>query len=182
MSMESTVVIRRGVATDARALATFAARTFEETFAHATAPQNMAAHLVNAYGEEQQGAELRDPDTITLIAESGGGIAGFAQVRRTAAPECVSGEDLLELRRFYVDRPFHGRGLAGQLMDLSEHEARALGGKRIWLSVFQHNERAIAFYTRRGFARVGAQVFRVGAEDQTDFILVKDLAPLNTSD
>lgn len=167
--------IRRGRPADAGALARFAARTFQETFAHVTAPDDMAAHLARAYGEAQQGAELTERGTITLIAESTNGIAGFAQVRWALAPECVADRDSIELRRFYVDRPFHGRGLAVSLMAAAEDAVRELGGTRVWLSVFQHNDRAIAFYSRRGFAHVGNAVFMVGSDAQTDRIMVKDL-------
>lgn len=175
MSEKAAIAIRRGLVADAVELARFAARTFEETFAYSTAPSNMAAFLAETYGEAQQKAELEDPATRTLIAEAGGGIIAYAQVRWAEAPGCVTGEHAVELRRFYVDRPFHGRGLADQLMTAAEGVARALGGTRLWLGVFQHNERAIAFYTRRGFTRAGVQVFRLGEDEQADFIMVKEL-------
>ena len=175
MSEKTAMDVRRGVPDDAPELARFAARTFEDTFAYSTAPANMAVFLAQTYGEAQQRAELEDRATTTLIAEADGRIIGYAQVRWAEAPECVTGEDVVELRRFYVDRPFHGRGIAGPLMDAAEGEARGQGGRRLWLGVFQHNERAIAFYTRRGFARAGEQVFRLGEDEQSDFIMVKDL-------
>ena len=53
--------IRRGVVADAAALASFAARTFHETFAAANRPDDMQAYLTSAYGEEQQARELADP-------------------------------------------------------------------------------------------------------------------------
>lgn len=182
MLTEPTILIRRGVAADANALAAFAARTFAETFAHTTTPLDMAAHLASAYSEERQGAEIRDPDTITLIAEHDGTMAAFAQVRRADTPDCVTDEAVVELRRFYVDRPFQGRGVALPLMYAAEQAARELGGRRVWLSVFQQNERAIAFYTRGGFVRVGAQIFRVGGDPQTDYIMVKELAEEHRAD
>lgn len=179
MPDEAPIAMRRGVPDDAAELSRFAARTFEETFAYSTAPSNMSAFLAQTYSEAQQRAELEDPRTTTLIAEADGQVIGYAQVRWAEAPECVSGEDVVELRRFYVDRPFHGRGIAAPLMDAAERAARELGGRRLWLGVFQHNERAIAFYTRRGFARAGEQVFRLGEDEQSDFIMAKDLARID---
>jgi GNAT superfamily N-acetyltransferase len=92
----------------------------------------------------------------------------------------VADRESIELRRFYVDRPFHGRGLAVSLMAAAEDAVRELGGKRVWLSVFQRNDRAIAFYSRRGFAHVGNAVFMVGSDAQADCIMVMDLQQKST--
>ncbi|MEO8035037.1 MAG: hypothetical protein ABI837_11450 [Acidobacteriota bacterium] len=54
--------IRRATTSDARAVASFAARTFAETFGPANRPEDLASHLALAYGEQQQRDELADPD------------------------------------------------------------------------------------------------------------------------
>jgi hypothetical protein len=37
---------------------------------------------------------------------------GFAHLRQTPAPRVLDGRFALEISRFYVDRPWHGRGIA----------------------------------------------------------------------
>ena len=59
-------LIRVGVDTDAPALAAFAARTFEETFAADNCPEDLRVHLAKAFGVPQQAVHdaarrLRDP-------------------------------------------------------------------------------------------------------------------------
>jgi ribosomal protein S18 acetylase RimI-like enzyme len=88
----------------------------------------------------------------------------------------VTGPSPVELYRFYVDRPWHGRGVAQQLMDGVQLAADELGGKTLWLSVWERNPRALAFYGKCGFADVGSAPFYVGSDRQTDRILAKDVA------
>ena len=167
--------IRRGLATDAAALAELAARTFRETFSDGTPPEDMARHLSEAYGPTQQQRELADPDIITLVVEIDDVLAGYAQVRSGVAPQCVTGESPVELWRFYIAQPWHGRGVASSLMQQVEREAWRRGGRTLWLGVWERNERAKAFYRKSGFTDAGSHVFMVGTDAQTDRILVRAL-------
>ena len=165
-------MVRRGVASDAEALAVFAARTFADTFAAGNRAHDMEAHLAASYGVSQQSNELNDPAVITLLAHSGERLVAYAQVRRGSAPACVTHEQAVELHRFYVDRPVHGRGVAGTLMSEVHGAALRLGGRHLWLGVWERNLRAIAFYAKMGFVRVGSHDFHVGSDRQTDHVLV----------
>lgn len=169
--MQDPIVIRRGVPADAERLAELAARTFRDTFAADNRPEDMDAHEVEAYGPDIQRRELENPRMTTLIADSGEELAAFAQVRRDPAPPCVTGDVPVELWRFYVDKKWHGLGIAQELMQHVLAEAKALGGRTIWLGVWERNERAKAFYRKAGFADVGSQTFMVGADVQTDRVM-----------
>ena len=164
--------LRRGQSTDAEQLAAFAARTFTDTFAAANRPEDIAAYVPSAYGISQQASELADPEIITLILEHGAAIAAYAQVRLSAAPECVVSAAPVELWRFYVDQPWHGRGLASRLMAAVHDAAAELGGRTLWLGVWEKNQRAIAFYKKCGFSDVGQHDFYVGADRQTDRVML----------
>jgi ribosomal protein S18 acetylase RimI-like enzyme len=171
------LVIRRGVASDATALAELAARTFTDAFASDNRPEDLQAHIASAYGVSQQSAEIADPNTITLLAERNGALIGYAQVRRHAVPSCVTQERPVELQRFYLDRAAHGTGVAKDLMSAVHEAARELGGIHLWLGVWERNARAIAFYSKMGFAKVGNHSFYVGSDRQTDDVMVVAVTP-----
>jgi ribosomal protein S18 acetylase RimI-like enzyme len=172
----SEFTIRRGTPADAAPLAEFGARTFFETFAVDNTPDDMAKHLASAWSPALQDAELRDPLLETLLAvERGGALAGFAQLRAEYAPACVPTDNAIELKRFYVDRPWQGRGLARALMVEVERAARARGARELWLGVWERNERAQAFYRKCGFEKVGTQIFVVGNDPQTDHVMLRAL-------
>jgi GNAT superfamily N-acetyltransferase len=169
------ILIRRATEEDATHLAEFARRTYLETFAADNSPENMAMHLAKSFGTAVQLREIRDPNTITLLGEIGATLAAFAQVRRGPPPPCVEGPSPVELHRFYVDRPFHGRGIAQALMRSVDDVARELGGRTLWLGVWERNPRAIGFYTKCGFVDVGEHAFVLGTDEQTDRVMARSL-------
>jgi ribosomal protein S18 acetylase RimI-like enzyme len=57
-----------------------------------------------------------------------------------------------------VARDWRGRGVGSALMDAAEQWARAHGHHKLSLSVFAHNEAAIALYRKHGFVEEGRRV------------------------
>lgn len=170
-----TVTIRRATVADAATLAEIGARTFHDTFAADNQADDMAEHLATTFGVAQQAAELSNADYVTLLAHVHGALAAFAQVRRHDPPDCVEGPAPVELHRFYVDGPWHGQGVAAPLMAASVGAIRELGGRTVWLSVWEHNPRARAFYAKCGFHQCGTADFWVGPDRQIDHILARAL-------
>lgn len=170
------VEIRNATDADATLLAEFGARTFYESFAKDNTPQDMQSYLDSAFSPQKQLAEIRNPDIDTLIAAgSDGRWAGFAQLYAGKRSSGVPEQGSLELWRFYVDRPWHGQGVAARLMDAAKQRARRRGATTLWLGVWERNARAQTFYRKHGFAKVGSQVFVVGSDPQTDDVLLCDL-------
>lgn len=174
-SEREAIHVRRAAAADAKALAELAARTFADAFGDSNTAEDMALHLTTKYSEAIQGAEIADPDIDSLIAEVGGTMAGFAQVRSGEAPESVTLDEPVELWRFYVDRSWHGRGVAQALMAAVDEAARERGADSVWLSVWEHNPRAQAFYSKCGFFQAGTKPFVVGTDVQTDWVMLRRL-------
>ena len=169
------VTIRTATAADAAVVADLARRTFYDTFAATNNPTDMALYLQGAYGVDQQTLELESRDIATLIVEEGGAAIAYAQVRGDHVPECVTGANPVELWRFYVDSPWHGRGVAQALMDRVRVEARRRGAKTLWLGVWERNDRARAFYAKCGFTDAGEHIFLFGTDPQTDRVMVQTL-------
>jgi len=170
------VRIRRATVADAEALAEFGARTFYETFAADNEPEDMRLFLASTWSPQLQRAEILDSGLDTLLAcDARDALAGFAQVRVAHPPAGIEVRKPVELKRFYVDKPWQGQGVARQLMEAAEQAARARGGREFWLGVFERNERARAFYRKCGFRKVGSQIFVVGTDPQTDDVMLREL-------
>ena len=167
--------IRTASIADAEALAELGVRTFRETFAKDNTPQDMALYLAEHFGGGLQRAELEDPSVLFLLLEANGHPAGYVKLRR--GPANARGRHPLEICRFYVDHPWHGRGAALELMRAVEATAQREGHDDVWLAVWEHNARAIRFYQKHGFARVGEQLFRLGADVQTDWLMARAFRP-----
>ncbi len=167
--------IRRGTPADAADLASFAARTFTDTYGDYNSPANLAMHLTSTYNVAQQTRELSDAGVATLLAHQYTDLVAYAQVRNGPPPPCVGGAEPVELLRFYVDKSRHGDGLAQRLFEEARRAAVALGGVTLWLKVWERNPRAIAFYRKCGLVDVGVADFFVGTDRQTDRVLAMDL-------
>jgi GNAT superfamily N-acetyltransferase len=169
------VAIRLAVIDDAAALSDFARRSFLDTFAADNTPEDMALYVADAFSVATQTRELSERAWVTLLAEQQGQLAAYAQMCETPPPPCVQGGAPMELRRFYVGRGSQGRGLARTLMHAIEAEAVGRGARTMWLGVWEHNARAIAFYRKAGYVDVGSQVFVLGRDVQRDRIMARSL-------
>ncbi|HEX5706809.1 MAG TPA: GNAT family N-acetyltransferase [Pyrinomonadaceae bacterium] len=171
----SEITIRRAEAADAALLAELGARTFHDTFAADNRPEDMAAYLAWAFTPERLSEELEDARAHFFVAEVGGEAAGYAKLRSGETHEGVKGPDAIELERLYVRQDWLGRGVGPLLMRECLAEARRRGHRTIWLGVWEHNARARAFYRRFGFRDVGAKIFVVGFDRQTDTVMERPL-------
>lgn len=171
----SGVAIHPATSADAPRFAAFAERVFRETFGPDNRPDDMDAYVAANYGPEVQAREITDGSIGTLLVEAEGALVGFAQVRMGAVPACVSGPAPVEIWRFYIDRPWQGSGLAGELMRAVERETVRRGGRTLWLAVWERNPRARSFYRKCGFEDVGEQAFVLGRDHQRDRVLARPL-------
>ena len=178
--MVSSFQVRRATIDDAAALAAFAARVFIETFGDENNPDDLSDHVESTYNVERQSAEIRDENTATWLMEREDGmLLAYAQICRKRLPPCVQGKNPIEIYRFYVDHSTHGTGLARRLMSTAFAQAREWGGDVVWLGVWEHNPRAIAFYRKFGFIDVGSIDFFVGPDRQTDRVFALPLADVH---
>jgi ribosomal protein S18 acetylase RimI-like enzyme len=171
------VAFRPAVTDDAAALAVFAERVFRDTFGPHNRVEDMDAYCGGAFGLARQRHELLDPARHTILAYLGGVLVGYAQLRTAPPPSFVTGEAPIEILRFYIDGQWHGRGVAQALMTNVIDTARQRAARTLYLSVWDLNHRAIAFYARYGFAHVGSRDFKLGADLQVDYVMMRRLAP-----
>jgi GNAT superfamily N-acetyltransferase len=160
---------RTATAADADILSDLGRATFTETFGHLYRPEDLAAFLVN-HDSERWAAELADPAYLVRIAEERGRAVGYAKLAPPSLPFEPRGPSA-ELRQFYVLKPWHGRGIAQELMRWAIAEARARKAEDLYLSVFVDNHRARRFYEKHGFLFVGTYAFMVGNQADEDHVM-----------
>jgi diamine N-acetyltransferase len=172
-----TTQLRRATADDARMLAEFAARLFEDTFGPDNDPEDMRSYLAGSFSEEKQREEIEDPAGAVLFAVGPADqTIGYAVIRRGTRGDGVNGERPAEVNRIYADRAWHGRGVGAALMKGCVEQARAWGCDVLWLAVWERNPRAIAFYEKSGFRKVGRQTFLLGRDVQHDDVMERSLS------
>ena len=170
------ITLRQAHPDDSEALAHLAERTFRETFTTENNLTDMERHCSKNFDTEIQRQEILDSNCVILLAEVEAQLVAFAQVRLHAPKACVAAEHPSELRRLYVGKEWHGRGVAHKLMSKSLSTASDAGADHIWLGVWEHNPRAIAFYSKYGFRTVGEHIFQFGSDSQRDLVMVAEVS------
>jgi ribosomal protein S18 acetylase RimI-like enzyme len=172
-SPSNPITIRRATIADADTLAMLGARLFEQTFGPANTAEDMRKYLSDSFSPAIQRDELADGRRAIWLAESGGSPVGYALLRRGSTSDGVVAQRPAEVQRIYVDQTLHGRGVGDLLMAHCVEQAQAWECDVIWLAVWQMNPRAIAFYEKTGFIRVGVKTFQLGADLQHDFVMAR---------
>lgn len=170
------IKLRTATVDDAVQLQVFSRRTFAETFAESNSPEDLETYLEERLSFEQISAELCNPESIFILAESAGELLAFAKVNWGTAQTVARGAHSFELERLYVVKHAKGKGLGSILMEWALNQARANGAEELWLGVWEHNLEAREFYARHGFSEVGSHIFTLGSDAQTDLILAKPLS------
>jgi ribosomal protein S18 acetylase RimI-like enzyme len=162
---------------DVSSLAVLARQTFFDTFTGTCTEEDMQGYLEQYYSIAQLSKELQDEAGFCFFAEAGGEPVAYLQFKEDYSNfREVSKWKALELKRIYVHRAFHGKGIAQQLMDLFLNVAKEKKYEVVWLGVWEHNIRAQKFYAKYGFTDSGyTHDFPIGSTPQKDKWLWKFL-------
>ncbi len=171
-----THTIRKAITDDAGALSDLAAVTFPLACPPSSSPEDIAAHLANTLSVEHFRGYLADPDVTILVIDTDAGLRGYSLLvnRPAQDPDVAAALTLrpsIELSKCYVHPEHHGLGAAAELMHASLQAAASTGGAGMWLGVNSQNARAIRFYGKSGFRKVGSKSFRLGTTVEHDFVM-----------
>ena len=166
--------IRRAGAPDAGSLSLLGGATFLASFAHDHPGDAMLVHIRAEHSEAWYQAALARDDMALWIAETPlGAPVAYAILGPASLPGAEAGD--LELKRIYLLGPWQGGGRGSALLDCVVGEAVARGARRLLLAVYEANDKARAFYARKGFAPIGTTRFMVGDVPFTDLVLARPL-------
>lgn len=162
---------------DAGTLAVIGAATLLEAFAGFIPGQSLLAHCRKNHVAERYVEVLTQPAGRAWLAEIEPGACpvGYAMMTPPEFPQALLAAGDAELRRIYVFSRFHGGGTGAKLMELAIASARDQGAKRLLLGVHPDNVRAIAFYAKNGFVKIGTRTFVVGTSTFVDPVLALTL-------
>lgn len=151
--------------------------TFLETFAGVLDADGILEHCAVAHAPAVYAGWLQDEASRVWIVEAaqGGAPVGYAVLSAPGLPVADPSPGDLELKRIYLFSRFQGSGLGGRLMQLAAEEAAAMACTRLLLGVYARNSRAIQFYEKQGFVRVGERRFRVGRREYDDAVMARPL-------
>ena len=172
------ISIRPAVSGDEIALATVGSATFLESYSETIPGADLIQHCQKEHAPEVYRGYItsNDPNYACWIAEYSGTGApiGYAVTSAVEAPTEGRPGDI-ELKRIYVFSKYHGTGTGRELMMCALGHARDIGAKRMLIGTYDQNHRAVAFYQRAGFEKVGERRFLVGNQIFDDIVMAMTL-------
>ena len=174
--------IRLAGPADAGALAEVAAVTFPLACPPTTTKEASDAFIAANLAESNFRAYLADPGRVLVVADPGDGarLDGYTMLVLTESTDpdvlaAVRIRPTCELSKCYVRADAHGHGVAAALLARTRDEALAHGAAGMWLGTNIANARAIRFYEKHGFRKVGHKRFTLGDGYEDDFVLERAL-------
>lgn len=80
-----------------------------------------------------------------------------------------------EIKKLYVLRHFHGKGIAHQLMKLGEAYMQRQNEEKAWLITWDKNPKAIRFYEKEDYKIIGTSPFVMEENTYTNVVMTKQL-------
>ena len=168
---------------EAAALAELAAATFPLACPPHTSAEAITDFIRMVLSPENFASYLADPDRLLLVTDdSTGTLTGytmlvFGEPADADAAAAIRIRPTVELSKCYVRAEAHGTGTAAALMSATLDAARERGAAGSWLGVNEENDRALRFYGKHGYQRVGTKHFLVGTRYEDDYVLERPLSP-----
>ncbi len=148
------------------------ARTaFAQTFTDHNQPENVEKYLDESFTIEKLTEELNNKNSQFFFALVNDQPVGFLKVNVGDAQTELKDGDGMELQRIYVLQDYHGKSVGQALFEKAKSLAIEGGYPYLWLGVWEENHRALNFYRKNGFVPFDKHIFKMGDEEQTDWMM-----------
>ena len=169
------IFIRMAEIKDAELIAHLSRQTFYDSFAPQNTKEDMDKFMNESFSMEALINEVTQPLNIFLVAFMEEALVGYAKLTLSKNPPELGPMKAIEIGRLYAAQKTIGHGVGKALMQQCLQVAAKKGKELIWLGVWEHNRRAIDFYTKFGFEKFGTHDFVLGDDVQTDWLMKKKI-------
>lgn len=157
--------IRKATINDAADIAALGRITFTQSFGHLFRDkEDLKQYLDSTFSFSKIENSLTKNNNIYWIAIWKEKPVAYAKLKLNSKTDFVESHAICQLQKIYVLKDFISKKIGTELQSTLLDEAKTLNFKSIWLSVLRENERAIQFYNKNGFTKVGDHEFRIGKE------------------
>lgn len=168
--------IRQATINDINALQKISQQTFTETYASVNTAENMQQYLSTVFSTESLQAELNNTNTVFYFAVTNDTITGYLKLNFNTTPNSLKNNNAVEVERIYVLQQMQGKKLGQLLLNKAIEVAQEKNVDFLWLGVWEHNTKAIQFYTKNGLAPFDTHIFMLGNDKQIDILMKLPIA------
>ena len=167
-------MIRKAEERDASSLAAVSIEVWLSTYLREGVSSFFADYVLAEFTAQKFRDSIGDPDFSLWVSENRTGIDGFVTVCSTATPP-LPGCSPLEIKTLYVQPRHQSGGKGAALLHHALAHCRRMGCEGAWLKVAAENSRAIDFYRRHGFQRIGSTDFVIADKAYENHVMRTDL-------
>ncbi len=150
-------------------------QTFTETFAHQNSESDIQKYVSENLSSGQLHKELHSKGSTFYFLKLNSRIIGYLKLNTGESQTELKNNISLEIERIYVKQEFHGKHFGNQLLQKAIAIAKENHYRYIWLAVWEHNLKAIAFYHKHGFIEFDKHTFQLGDDVQLDIMMKLEL-------
>jgi ribosomal protein S18 acetylase RimI-like enzyme len=150
--------------------------TYVESHGHFIDDKNdLTAYVNETYSVSRTKQDINNPKHLFYIIYVNDLPVGYAKLVVNAYHKSVVSQNNCRLERIYILNDYIPLKIGQQFLNFIEEKARALLLDTIWLSVYIKNNRAIRFYQRNEFKKVGLLNFLVNGKGYKTIVYSKEL-------
>ena len=155
----SDFTLRLASVPDAVTVSALSIHVYLDTYAKKGIRPDVAREARSEYSVKAFARRLAEPQRRIVVAERGDGLLGFAEVLLTSVPSPAGNLTGAELVRLYVQPAAQRMGLGRALLARAEQLVRTANIPVLWLTPWDGNHNARAFYAHVGYEDVGATTY-----------------------
>lgn len=152
-----------------------ATKSFFDTFLEFNSQEDMDAYLQNNLSIEQLTKEFSHPQSEFFLVKNNQDYVGYIKLNYGMAQNEFQQDNALEIERLYVLKQYHRQQIGQALFNYAMAVADAKFVDYVWLGVWEHNQKAIAFYQKNGLVAFDKHDFILGKDIQTDILMRRDV-------
>jgi ribosomal protein S18 acetylase RimI-like enzyme len=165
------IVIKSVYLDEVELLKNVARTAFAQTFSDHNQPENVEKYLDESFTIEILSEELNNVNSQFFFALVDNEPVGYLKVNKGAAQTELQDDGGMELQRIYVLEAYHGKSVGQALFEKAKSLAIEGNYPYLWLGVWEENHRALNFYRKNGFVPFDKHIFKMGDEEQTDWMM-----------
>jgi diamine N-acetyltransferase len=165
------LLIRPATINDVKMISEVGKNSFIDAFGEFNTKENLNRYVENSFSETNLISQF-NAGHIFYLALLKNIPVGYLKLNPAGSVPDVSGLNSIQLERIYIRKRVYNKGFGKQLLNTAIKYCKEQKIDYVWLGVWQQNERAIDFYLKYNFTKIGTKLFKIGDNITKDFIML----------
>ena len=135
--------------------------TFMDTYVESAPKKEIKNYLLSTFNKETVTYELENPLNNYHFIFYNDTLAGYSNINFNKPYASITEKNTTYLSRLYILKEFHSVGLGKELFNFNIGLAKQNSQKGMCLAVWTENQKAIHFYTKIGFQKIGEFDYKI---------------------